>query len=185
MKKKNFPILPSAKNIIGILGGGQLGKMTAMAATKLGFETYLYCQKGDNPAEEVVSKVYHGSWDDLEKIDHFASKIVCATSEFENVPSTVLDRISKKTNVFPNATAFKNAQNRDREKKLATQAGFKVPKWYKVDTLKDLTILLHEFNVMNSRNGAHDESPKNRVRTVVSVSKRKSKRCHIYILFYT
>ena len=146
MKKKNFPILPSAKNIIGILGGGQLGKMTAMAATKLGFETYLYCQKGDNPAEEVVSKVYHGSWDDLEKIDHFASKIVCATSEFENVPSTVLDRISKKTNVFPNATAFKNAQNRDREKKLATQAGFKVPKWYKVDTLKDFQKHSKELN---------------------------------------
>ena len=59
MKKNLFPILPSTKNVIGILGGGQLGKMTAMAATKLGFKTYLYCPKGDNPAEEVVSKVYH------------------------------------------------------------------------------------------------------------------------------
>ena len=137
MKNKIFPILPSSKNIIGILGGGQLGKMIAISATKLGYETYLYCPKGDNPAEEVVSKVYNGSWNNLEKIDNFASKIVCATSEFENVPSAVLDRISKKTLVFPNAIAFKNAQNRDREKKLATQAGFKVPKWYKVDELID------------------------------------------------
>ena len=146
MKKNLFPILPSTKNVIGILGGGQLGKMTAMAATKLGFKTYLYCPKGDNPAEEVVSKVYHGSWSDLEKIDRFASNVVCATSEFENVPSPVLDRISKITYVFPNAKVFKNAQNRDREKKLATQAGFKLPKWHKVNKFKDFEKYSKELN---------------------------------------
>ena len=146
MKKNIFPILPSTNNVIGILGGGQLGKMTAMSATKLGFETYLYCPKGDNPAEDLVSKVFHGSWTDLEKIDHFASKVVCVTSEFENVPSTVLDRISKTTYVFPNAIAFKNAQNRDREKKLAANAGFMVPQWHKINTFTDFQKYSNELN---------------------------------------
>ena len=45
---KTLPILPSKKNVIGILGGGQLGKMTAMAAKKMGFTVFLYCPKGGN-----------------------------------------------------------------------------------------------------------------------------------------
>ena len=88
-----------------------------MAASKLGFPTSLYCPIGDNPAEDVVTKVSHGSWDDFTKIEKFASDIVCATSEFENVPSKVLDLISKKSSVSPNSFVFKTAQFRDKEKK--------------------------------------------------------------------
>ena len=137
-EKNLFPILPSKSNFIGILGGGQLGKMTAMAASRLGFSTSLYCPKGDNPAENVVTKVLHGSWDNFTKIDKFASDIICATSEFENVPSKVLDQISKKSSVSPNSFVFKTAQFRDKEKQIASQAGFNVPKWFKIQSLQDL-----------------------------------------------
>ena len=51
-----------------------------MAASKLGFSTSLYCPKGDNPAEEVVTKVLHGTWDNFSKMKKFSSDIVCATS---------------------------------------------------------------------------------------------------------
>ncbi len=141
MKKKEkslFPILPSKSNFIGILGGGQLGKMTAMAASKLGFPTSLYCPKGDNPAEEVVTKVLHGSWDNFSKMNKFSSDIVCATSEFENVPSKALDQIAKNVPVLPNSYVFKSAQFRDKEKIIASEAGFNVPKWFKIRSINDL-----------------------------------------------
>ena len=131
-------ILPTKNHIIGILGGGQLGKMTAMAAKKMGFLVFLYCPKGDNPAESVVDKVFHGSWSNKKKLDVFASRVSCVTSEFENIPSNVLDDMSKKTLVFPNSKTFKCAQFRDKEKSFASKAGFKVAKWYKIKSLKEL-----------------------------------------------
>ena len=56
-KISNFPILPNEENVIGIIGGGQLGKMIALSASKAGYKTHLYCPKGDNPAEAVVDKM--------------------------------------------------------------------------------------------------------------------------------
>ena len=56
-KVNNFPILPNDENVIGIIGGGQLGKMTALSASRAGYKTHLYCPKGDNPAEGVVDNL--------------------------------------------------------------------------------------------------------------------------------
>ena len=64
-KVNNFPILPNDENVIGIIGGGQLGKMIALSASKAGYKTHLYCPKGDNPAEAVVNKITYGQWDCL------------------------------------------------------------------------------------------------------------------------
>ena len=58
---------------IGILGGGQLGKMTAIAAKKLGYHSFLYCPKGDNPAEYSVNEYIYGNWDDNKKLELFGS----------------------------------------------------------------------------------------------------------------
>ena len=63
-KVNNFPILPNDENVIGIIGGGQLGKMIALSASRAGYKTHLYCPKGDNPAEAVVDKITYGQWDD-------------------------------------------------------------------------------------------------------------------------
>ena len=64
----NFPILPNDKNVIGIIGGGQLGKMIALSASKAGYKTHVYCPKGDNPAVSVVDKITYGQWDDYNKL---------------------------------------------------------------------------------------------------------------------
>ena len=90
-KKNSFPILPSDENVIGIIGGGQLGKMIALSASKYGYKTHLYCPKGDNPAEAVVDKISHGQWDDYNKLVEFSNEVFCATSEFENIPSKSLE----------------------------------------------------------------------------------------------
>ena len=67
-KVNNFPILPNDENVIGIIGGGQLGKMIALSASRAGYKTHLYGPKGDNPAEAVVDKITYGQWDDYAKL---------------------------------------------------------------------------------------------------------------------
>ena len=63
---------------IGILGGGQLGKMIAESAKKLGYHTILYCPPGDNPAENVVNEYISGSWTNIKKINEFSRKVTVA-----------------------------------------------------------------------------------------------------------
>ena len=81
---------------IGILGGGQLGKMTAIAAKRLGYNTKLYCPKGDNPAEYSVNEYIDGNWDDINKLEIFGSNVDVITSEFENIPAKTLDNLSSR-----------------------------------------------------------------------------------------
>mgnify|MGYP005752015345 FL=1 len=136
--KNDFPILPVDENIIGILGGGQLGKMIALSASRAGYKTHLYCPKGDNPAERVVSKITHGEWNDFEKLVEFSNNVVCATSEFENIPSKSLELLSDKTRIIPSSIVFRCAQIRSKEKEMAVKSGFKTPKWYLIKNSDDL-----------------------------------------------
>ena len=145
-EKSLFPILPSKSNFIGILGGGQLGKMTAMAASRLGFSTSLYCPKGDNPAETVVDKITHGQWDDYDKLVEFSNEVFCATSEFENIPSKSLELLSNKTNVVPSSLVFRCAQIRSKEKEMAIKSGFNTPKWFLIKNTDDLISSIKNIN---------------------------------------
>ena len=136
--KINYPILPSKDNIIGILGGGQLGKMIALSANRMGYRTHLYCPKGDNPAEAVVNEITHGDWDDFDKLVDFSNKVVCATSEFENIPSKTLELLSKNTKITPSSLVFRCAQIRSKEKDMALKSGFKTLKWFLIKNTDDL-----------------------------------------------
>ena len=75
---------------------------------KLGYETFLYCPKGDNPAEYSVNEYINGNWDDKKKLETFASKVDVITSEFENIPAKTLDNLSKITKVYPSSLCFIN-----------------------------------------------------------------------------
>ena len=134
----NLPILPNDKNVIGILGGGQLGKLIALAASKAGYKTHLYCPKGDNPAEMVVDKITNGEWNDFEKLVQFSEDVVCSTSEFENIPSKTLELLSNNTNVIPSSIVFRCAQIRSKEKEMALKSGFNTPKWFLIKNTDDL-----------------------------------------------
>ena len=132
------PILPSDKNVIGILGGGQLGKLIALSASKAGYKTHLYCPKGDNPAEMVVDKITNGEWNDFEKLVQFSENVICSTSEFENIPSKTLELLSNNTNVIPSSVVFRCAQIRSKEKEMALKSGFNTPKWFLIKNTDDL-----------------------------------------------
>tara|TARA_B110001452_G_scaffold171314_1_gene143390 strand:+ start:107 stop:1195 length:1089 start_codon:yes stop_codon:yes gene_type:complete len=138
INQANYPILPDNLNTIGILGGGQLGKMIALAANKIGYKTHLYCPKGDNPAEDVVNRVSHGDWDDFDRLINFSKSVSCATSEFENIPSKTLELLSRNTKITPSSLVFRCAQIRSKEKEMALKSGFNTPKWFLIKNTDDL-----------------------------------------------
>ncbi len=145
-KLNNFPILPNDENTIGIIGGGQLGKMIALSASRAGYKTHLYCPKGDNPAETVVDEVTNGEWDDYDNLVEFSNKVICATSEFENIPSKSLELLSNKTNVVPSSLVFRCAQIRSKEKEIASKSGFKTPLWFLIKNTDDLISSINKIS---------------------------------------
>lgn len=139
-------ILPKKENILGILGGGQLGKMIAIAASNAGYKTHLYCPKGDNPAETVVNSITHGAWDDFDKLVEFSNNVISVTSEFENIPSKTLELLANKTSVIPNSKVFRSAQIRSKEKEIAEKSGFKTPQWFLIKNTDDLITASKSMN---------------------------------------
>ena len=88
-------LLPLGSSI-GILGGGQLGRMIAMSCIELGYKSFVYCPKGDNPAVEVSSQHIIGDWDNDLLLNKFISSVDAVTIEFENIPIEVIQKVEKK-----------------------------------------------------------------------------------------
>lgn len=105
--------------VIGILGGGQLGRMTAMAAAQLGCHTHIFCTDYEEPAVEIAAEVTVADFDDEEALIRFATAVDVVTLEWENVPLAALDIIAKHVPVYPGRDVLKVAQDRGQEKAFA------------------------------------------------------------------
>jgi 5-(carboxyamino)imidazole ribonucleotide synthase len=116
------PMVPPGATI-GILGGGQLGRMTALAAANLGYTCHVFCQSADEPAAQVATQITIAAFDDQTALDAFAGAIDVATLEFENVPIATLERIARKAPVHPAPAVLAVAQNRLKEKSFANSLG--------------------------------------------------------------
>ena len=84
-----------SKPILGIIGGGQLGSMLAIAANKLEIKTVIFCDDIDAPAQKFSNEFIHGEYDDDNKIIEFINKVDVITYEFENIPFKTLNDINK------------------------------------------------------------------------------------------
>src|SRR6476619_8032017 len=113
-------------SIIGILGGGQLGRMLSLAAARLGLETHIYSDEPDVPAFDVSAFSTVGSVADEAALSEFASSVDLVTCEFENVPARALEIAGKKAPVHPPAKAFAVAQDRLVEKDFMSKLGIQV-----------------------------------------------------------
>ena len=98
-------------SIIGILGGGQLARMLAAAASRMGYKTHIYDPNPDAPAFDVASLRTIGSFQDRGRLKQFAKKIDLVTFEFENVPDSTLDEIGNLVSVFPPKNALSISQD--------------------------------------------------------------------------
>ena len=109
------PVGPIARpgDVIGILGGGQLGRMLAMAAAGMGLDVHIFTPEQDSPASRVAAKTWVAKFDDQAALKEFAASIVAATIEFENVPVAATDLIeSAGKPVRPNGRTLGRAQDR-------------------------------------------------------------------------
>lgn len=108
---------------IGILGGGQLGRMLAIAAAQLGYRCHIYAPPGDNVASAVAAETTIAAYDDANALAAFASACDVVTYEFENVPVTPLRAIDGLVPIRPNIAVLELAQDRVAEKSFAQKQG--------------------------------------------------------------
>lgn len=114
--------LPTGSTI-GILGGGQLGRMLAIAAAQLGYRCHIYAPAGDNVACDVAAEATIAAYDDLEALKIFAHACDVVTFEFENVPVAPLRAIAAITPIHPPLQALEVAQDRVAEKEFVRRMG--------------------------------------------------------------
>jgi 5-(carboxyamino)imidazole ribonucleotide synthase len=110
---------------IGILGGGQLGRMLAIAAARLGLHCHIYCPDSESPAFEVADRFTRAAYDDEAALAVFAADVQVVTLEFENVPVETLLFLEKHVPVAPSAQALQLTQDRLVEKRFVENLGLK------------------------------------------------------------
>lgn len=130
------PLAPGAT--IGILGGGQLGRMLAMAAAQLGLRCHIYSDLDNVPAFEVAALHTVGAYDDRAALSAFGRSVDVATVEFENVPATALAAVAQAARVSPPLQAVEVSQDRLAEKTFLSELRIAVVPFAQIDSLADL-----------------------------------------------
>ena len=129
---------------VGILGGGQLGRMLALAAAKLGLRVHVFAPEADSPAFEVAGAHTVAAYDDEAALARFAAEVDVVTYEFENVPAAAAAFLDRLKPVRPGIAALDVAQDRLSEKRFLNGLGIATAPFFAVDTLDDLRAGLAE-----------------------------------------
>lgn len=137
MTPRDETVLPPG-SFIGIMGGGQLGRMIALAAARLGYRCVVFCNSEGEPAAQVCDEVIAAPYDDLAALQRFADKADVVTFEFENLPSEAADWLSNHTLVRPNVRSLAIAQDRVREKTFINELGIGTAPWIAITDAADL-----------------------------------------------
>ncbi len=132
-------------SVIGILGGGQLGRMIALAAARLGYRCHVYCPEADAPAAEVAAYATCAAYDDEAALAAFAEAVDVATFEFENIPAETVIRIAETAPVRPDARALAVAQDRVDEKTFLNRIGVATARFSAVASAGDLRRAMAEI----------------------------------------
>ncbi|WP_293883325.1 5-(carboxyamino)imidazole ribonucleotide synthase [Sphingomonas sp.] len=123
---------------IGIIGGGQLGRMLAIAAAQLGYRSHIYSPELSGPAADVAPRWTQGAYDDVVALAAFAAEIHVATYEFENVDADPLEALAARVPLHPPLAALRIAQDRVAEKTFAAAQGAVTAAWTEVNSRADL-----------------------------------------------
>ena len=129
--------LPTGSTI-GILGGGQLGRMLSVAASRLGFKTAIFEPGGDCPASHVANYHHQASYDDIKALEHFGNSVDVLTYEFENIPTEALDALDQIRPIRPGREALRVSQDRLTEKTFLRDIGLQTAPFATVDDAASL-----------------------------------------------
>lgn len=152
------PLRPGAT--IGILGGGQLGRMMASAAAQLGFDVLIYSPEDDPPAGRVAAGAFQAEWDDAEALTEFAAACDVITLEFENVPVASVEIIEAAgKRVLPGGKSLSVSQDRLTEKTFLNGHGIPTAPFRQIDAPGDIPAALAELGgkgVLKTRREGYD-----------------------------
>jgi 5-(carboxyamino)imidazole ribonucleotide synthase len=123
---------------IGVLGSGQLGRMFAIAARRMGYRVHTFSPEGDTPTGQVADVEVTAGYDDLDALHAFARNVHVVTFEFENVPLDAVDAVEEHAPVRPSGVALHTAQQRAREKTFLADRGFPTAGFARAETLDEL-----------------------------------------------
>lgn len=127
---------------IGILGGGQLGRMLSVAASRLGFRCHIFEPGAEPPAGQVAWKVTTAPYEDEAALTAFAESVDVVTYEFENIPTAALDLIERLRPIHPNRRALAISQDRLQEKAFLNGIGLATAPWAAVEDIASLEVAL-------------------------------------------
>lgn len=148
-----------AGSTIGIIGGGQLGRMLAMAAARLGYRTVVLEPQPDCPAAQVANRQIAAAYDDTAALAELAAVSAVVTYEFENVPVMAASALAVTVPVYPPARALEVAQDRVAEKKFLNGVGIPTADFCPVDNDDELTAALKKFDgsgILKTRRMGYD-----------------------------
>ena len=127
-----------SKPILGIIGGGQLGSMLAIAANKLEIETVIFCDDIDAPAQNFSNSFVHGQYYDQTKIKEFINKVDVITYEFENIPYQTLNEINKIKPVLPKPSVNRIIQHRLAEKDFINNLNIRTTRYASIEKKSEM-----------------------------------------------
>src|SRR5690242_5665823 len=137
------PILPGAT--VGVLGSGQLGRMFAIAARRMGYRVHTFSPDTDTPTGQVADVEVTAPYEDLAAVKRFAEAVSVVTFEFENVPGAAAAAAAEVVPVRPAGSVLQITQHRLREKTFLAQNGFPVPPFKPIQTPAHLRSALKEL----------------------------------------
>lgn len=142
--KKASPLPPGS--VIGMLGAGQLGRMTALAAARLGYRVHVYApDAAGSPAAQACDAVTIADWRDAAALARFAEQVDVVTLEWENVPVSTVEKLNRLVPVRPGAHVLATAQDRAAEKSFANRLGVATAPWRAVDSAADVAAAMAEI----------------------------------------
>lgn len=151
---------------IGILGGGQLGRMLAVAAARLGFRTHIFEPGPNPPAADVAHAVTTAGYDDTDALTAFANAVDVVTYEFENIPTEALDAIESLKPIHPNREALRTSQDRLSEKTFLEGLGLRVAPFADITSAADLDVALKTIgtpSILKTRRFGYDGKGQSRL----------------------
>lgn len=131
---------------LGILGGGQLGRMSALAAANLGIRIAIFTDDKNAPATQVTDNFIIADYSNTQALDAFADKVDYITYEFENIPIETVRYLQKKKPVLPGDRLLEIAQHRVREKQFLNDIGIPTTRWAEVKNHKDIEKALKQWD---------------------------------------
>ncbi|WP_420858359.1 5-(carboxyamino)imidazole ribonucleotide synthase [Marivivens marinus] len=153
---------------IGILGGGQLGRMLSVAASRLGFKTHIFEPGTNPPAGQVADAVTTAAYEDEAALRSFAGAVDVITYEFENIPTSALDLLEALKPIRPNRKALAVSQDRLVEKAFLTDLGLQTAPFAAVDDAQDMAEAIAEIGapaILKTRRFGYDGKGQARIRS--------------------